>query len=139
VDKPVVGGMSRRIHFVSPEGAGENRRNRAGERSSERLGTGPRWPQGRNRQGPAASRDCEQSQPLSVESDGCPPVPSGAFVCPARCGEAAGSCHVRTRVVFGVKFQSATTVVRTRQRGPIRYARISAWCQPHAAKHEPHS
>jgi len=31
VDKPVVAMADRRIHFVSPEGAGENRRNRAGE------------------------------------------------------------------------------------------------------------
>jgi hypothetical protein len=39
VDKPVVAASYRRIQFVLPEGAGENRRNRAGERSSERPGS----------------------------------------------------------------------------------------------------
>ena len=31
VDKAVVADGRRRLHFVSPEGAGENRRNRTGE------------------------------------------------------------------------------------------------------------
>ena len=31
VDKPVVADGRRRLHFVSPEGAGENRRNRTEE------------------------------------------------------------------------------------------------------------
>jgi hypothetical protein len=60
-------------------------------------GVGPRWPQGRNRQHPATSRDCEQSQPLSVDPEGSPPVPSGAFVCPANrdSGRAPRPCAAR--------------------------------------------
>ena len=47
------------------------------------------------------SGDCEQSQPPTVDPDGSPPVPSGAFVCaaPARVARRSrpGSCRIRPR------------------------------------------